>query len=251
MTGWHHRLNGREFEWTPGVGDGQGGLVCCSPWGHKESDTAERLNWTFIYRSHSSLYYYTVSPVPSIGGGLRVEQSYGLSSLHAENLFPHETVSPMWAGAIAIWISLCSQCWGGTFGVWAMCYHRYIKTRIQRTRRNRRYDSESMPSMRPNLLIRKCAHDPGQHPRYRDGHLISSEPISPLSSLKEPSLFEERISRFSKRKGWNISFPLWIQALRMKAWSYLRVFSPAWRKLTWSRSKMTTHRRCWEEKWEV
>ena len=225
--------------------------MCCSPWGHKESDTAERLNWTFIYRSHSSLYYYTVSLVPSIGGGLRVEQSYGLSSLHAENLFPHETVSPMWAGAIAIWISLCSQCWGGTFGVWAMCYHRYIKTRIQRTRRNRRYDSESMPSMRPNLLIRKCAHDPGQHPRYRDGHLISSEPISPLSSLKEPSLFEERISRFSKRKGWNISFPLWIQALRMKAWSYLRVFSPAWRKLTWSRSKMTTHRRCWEEKWEV
>ena len=46
MVGWHHRLNGHKFEWTPGVGDGQGGLVCCSPWGHKESDTTEWLNWT-------------------------------------------------------------------------------------------------------------------------------------------------------------------------------------------------------------
>ena len=42
MVGWHHRLNGLEFEQAPGVGDGQGGLVCCSPWGHKESDTTER-----------------------------------------------------------------------------------------------------------------------------------------------------------------------------------------------------------------
>ena len=46
MTGWHHRLNEHEFEQTPGVGDGQGGfLVCCSPWGHKELDTTEQLNW--------------------------------------------------------------------------------------------------------------------------------------------------------------------------------------------------------------
>ena len=46
MAGWHHWLNGRESEWTPGVGDGQGGLVCCDSWGRKESDTTERLNWT-------------------------------------------------------------------------------------------------------------------------------------------------------------------------------------------------------------
>ena len=46
MTGWHHGLNGRESEWTPGVGDGQGGLACCSSLGRKESDTTERLNWT-------------------------------------------------------------------------------------------------------------------------------------------------------------------------------------------------------------
>ena len=46
MVGWHHRLNGHEFEQAPGVGDGQGGLACCSPWGHKESDMTERLNLT-------------------------------------------------------------------------------------------------------------------------------------------------------------------------------------------------------------
>ena len=41
MVGWHHLLNGRGFGWTPGVGDGQGGLTCCIPWGCKESDTTE------------------------------------------------------------------------------------------------------------------------------------------------------------------------------------------------------------------
>ena len=46
MAGWHHRLNGHEFEWTPGVGDGQGGLACCSSWGCKESDTSEATELT-------------------------------------------------------------------------------------------------------------------------------------------------------------------------------------------------------------
>ena len=45
IAGWHHRRDGREFEWTPGDGDGQGGLACCNSWGHKESDTTEQLNW--------------------------------------------------------------------------------------------------------------------------------------------------------------------------------------------------------------
>ena len=45
MVGWHHRLDGHEFEQALGVGDGQGSLTCCSPWGHKESDTTEQLNW--------------------------------------------------------------------------------------------------------------------------------------------------------------------------------------------------------------
>ena len=46
MVGWHHQLNGHEFGWTPGVGDGQGVLECFSPWGRKQLDTTEWLNWT-------------------------------------------------------------------------------------------------------------------------------------------------------------------------------------------------------------
>ena len=46
MVGWCHQLSAHGFGWTPGVGDGQGGLVGCSAWDHKESDTTERLNWT-------------------------------------------------------------------------------------------------------------------------------------------------------------------------------------------------------------
>ena len=52
MAGWHHWLDGHEFEWTPGVGDGQGGLACCDSWGRKESDTTERLNWTELNESN-------------------------------------------------------------------------------------------------------------------------------------------------------------------------------------------------------
>ena len=61
MAGWHHRLNGHEFEWTPGVGDGQGGLACCNSWGHKESDTTEPLNWT-------ELNWTEVRKIPPPGG---------------------------------------------------------------------------------------------------------------------------------------------------------------------------------------
>ena len=43
MVGWHHQLNGHEFGWTPGAGDGQGGLACCSSWSRKESDMTEQL----------------------------------------------------------------------------------------------------------------------------------------------------------------------------------------------------------------
>ena len=57
IIGWHHRLDGHGFGWTPGVGDGQGGLACCGSWGCKESDTTERLNWTELnWTLHLSLY---------------------------------------------------------------------------------------------------------------------------------------------------------------------------------------------------
>ena len=49
MAGWHHQLDEHEFGWTLGVGDGQGGLACCSSWGRKKSDMTERLNWTEIH----------------------------------------------------------------------------------------------------------------------------------------------------------------------------------------------------------
>ena len=48
MAGWHYWLDGRESGWTLGVGDGQGGLVCCKSWGRKESDTTEQLNWNQV-----------------------------------------------------------------------------------------------------------------------------------------------------------------------------------------------------------
>ena len=56
MVGWHHQLNGHESESTPGVGDGQGGLGCCSPWDRKELDTTEQLNSTPI-RLNSYIYH--------------------------------------------------------------------------------------------------------------------------------------------------------------------------------------------------
>ena len=58
MAGWHHWLNGRESEWTPGVGDGQGGLACCDSWGRKESDMTEWLNWLKLLPSPESPYFY-------------------------------------------------------------------------------------------------------------------------------------------------------------------------------------------------
>ena len=54
MVGWHHWLDGHEFESTPGVGDGQGGLACCSLWGRKESDTTEQLNWIRKFKTSVS-----------------------------------------------------------------------------------------------------------------------------------------------------------------------------------------------------
>ena len=50
MVGWHHRLDGHEFEQAPGAGDGQGGLACYSPWGHKELETTEWLIWASLSR---------------------------------------------------------------------------------------------------------------------------------------------------------------------------------------------------------
>ena len=68
MAGWHHRLDGRESEWTLGVGDGQGGLVCCNSWGHKESDTTERLNWTEWWMRLSVRVSLFINILPCVTG---------------------------------------------------------------------------------------------------------------------------------------------------------------------------------------
>ena len=67
MVGWHHWLNGLEFEQASGVGDGQGSLVCCSPWGRKESDTTEWLNWTWWNGDRWKLWAWRSAqlPIPS------------------------------------------------------------------------------------------------------------------------------------------------------------------------------------------
>ena len=68
MAGWHRWLDGRESQWTPGVGDGQGGLACCDSWGRKESDMTEGLNWTdswltiLWWGTQSYIYMYPFSP---------------------------------------------------------------------------------------------------------------------------------------------------------------------------------------------
>ena len=59
MVGWHHPLDGHEFEQAPGVGDGQGSLACCSPWCCKESDMTEGLNWTKLMLS-TIIYIYHI-----------------------------------------------------------------------------------------------------------------------------------------------------------------------------------------------
>ena len=61
-VGWHHQLNGDEFEQALGVGDGQGSLACCSPWGGKELDTTEQLNWNLVTDGYSHHLQWFWSP---------------------------------------------------------------------------------------------------------------------------------------------------------------------------------------------
>ena len=63
MAGWHHWLDGHEFGWTPGIGDGQGGLSCFNSWGRKESDTTEWLNWTELKQSENIQPWCTPFPI--------------------------------------------------------------------------------------------------------------------------------------------------------------------------------------------
>ena len=70
MTGWHHQLDGHEFEQTPGVGEGQGSLACCSQWGRKESDMTEQLNNSNPFGGLSEAPVRPCTPRPRVEGGL-------------------------------------------------------------------------------------------------------------------------------------------------------------------------------------
>ena len=82
MVGWHHQLDGREFEWTLGFGDGQGGLACCDSWGCKESDTTERLNWTELMLHNGRKWRRTKEPLDESERG---EWKTWLKAQHSEN----------------------------------------------------------------------------------------------------------------------------------------------------------------------
>ena len=107
MVGWHHQLNGDGFGWTPGVGDGQGSLACCSSWGHKESDMTEWLNWTeltlgiFIWNHQwiylllfPSCYYIKLQPWHAKPSAIRhgflevwKSESWNLAAPQLKNLY--------------------------------------------------------------------------------------------------------------------------------------------------------------------
>ena len=70
MVGWHHRINGHEFEQAPGVGDGPGSLACCSPWDRKELETTEWLNWIVNFTLLGAGYFCSMpGSGRSPGGG--------------------------------------------------------------------------------------------------------------------------------------------------------------------------------------
>ena len=87
MVGWHHRLNGHGFGCTPGVGDGQGGLTCRSPWGRKESPTTEQLNGT----KRTSLMAQQVKNLPAT----QETQGVQVRSLGGENPLEEKNGNPL------------------------------------------------------------------------------------------------------------------------------------------------------------
>ena len=108
MAGWHHQLNGHEFEWTLGVGDGQGGLVCCDSWGHKELDMTEPLNLTDGYTVNwrSSLRSSTLTGFSSGLDGK--ESAYSVGALV---LIPESERSPGEGNGYPLQYSFLENSW--------------------------------------------------------------------------------------------------------------------------------------------
>ena len=91
MAGWHHWLDGHEFGWTLRVGDEQGGLACCCPQGHKESDTTERLNCTELNSTSSLRLHPALSKIKNIK--LCIPQCLTDTRAHPELRFLHQVLS--------------------------------------------------------------------------------------------------------------------------------------------------------------
>ena len=108
MAGWHHGLDGRESEWTPGVGDGQGGLACCDSWGRKESDTTGWLNWTELSykRRHFLLPCKPSCWIPS--PGIIIPAPAASFSFHCHMCTSGQSL-PLWTHSATPPLHRCSQ----------------------------------------------------------------------------------------------------------------------------------------------
>ena len=139
MAGWHHRLNGRGSEWTPGDGDGQGGLACCDSWGCKESDMTEQLNWTELSAPQFILWeatpglvvsgWYSKRLTPDNAKQLKIcLESYIISLLH--NLLIKASLratpdSRRWGNRLPLWTGRVaeSHCKGHAYLDAGFCGH--------------------------------------------------------------------------------------------------------------------------------
>ena len=101
MAGWHHWLDGHESEWTPEVGDGQGGLSCCDSRGCKELDVTEQLNWTEL--NWLNIYVTAGTPVILLSrlSHLKLEKFFYISSIHLIISFHIHLVNYYWASTIS------------------------------------------------------------------------------------------------------------------------------------------------------
>ena len=108
MFGWHYRLDGHESEWTLGVGDGQGDLVCCDSWGHKESDMTEQLNWPELNWIHLRLWVMIL---------------YAHTHITHIGLCIQQTVNKQWLDK-GSWesttIQVLCRCLQGVIGIWKL-----------------------------------------------------------------------------------------------------------------------------------
>ena len=118
MAGWHHWLDGHESEWTPGVGDGQGGVACWDSWGHKESDMTEQLNWSELNDLGNDLdliicllaLLYLFSKIVYLDSLLTFDWIFGLLLLSWKHSFYTLNTRPLsiaWPANIFSWSVSC------------------------------------------------------------------------------------------------------------------------------------------------